>query len=338
MNKELNIQQLVSYLTGNCSKEEQGLVEQWLALSNDNMMLFDEYKQVWDSTSVINDSCLINVDKSWEDFKDRANFDETVSVETTGDRKPFNVKGIVYHVARVAALVAIVFGLYLLFDKESKIETQSYTAGIVPPDSPFVLPDGSGIIMNEGAKIDYPEHFNSNIRYVDFEGEAFFDIAHNPEKPMVVATGNVRVKVLGTSFNLCNCIDTDEIVVYLESGKILFYSVDDIDGSVLEQIILHPGQKGVYDKKTGLITKHQFIGNNHMAWKTGVLEFVKAPLPDVVKVLEKTYGIKIKSEIPLVDYQLTARFNNETPETVFQSLQIVYGLDYEIDGDLVLIY
>lgn len=338
MNKELNIQQLVSYVTGNCSKKQQESAEQWLNMSNDNMMLFDELKQVWDLTAANNESCLIDINKSWGDFKDRANFNETITVETVKNRKSFSIKSLLSKAARVAALIVIVFGLYLLFDKGNQVETLYYTAAIAQTDSPLVLPDGSNVIMNKGAKIDYPEHFPSDTRYVNFKGEAFFDIAHNPEKPMVIATDNVRVKVLGTSFNLCNCIHTDEIVVYLESGKILFYSVDNTDGSVLEQIILLPGQNGVYNKNTGLITKHQTTNNNHIAWKTGVLEFVKVPLPDVIKVLEKTYRISIKSEISLIDYQLTARFNNETPESVFESLQIIYGLNFKINGNSILIY
>lgn len=57
MNRELNIQQLVSYLTGNCSKKKEQKVEQWLTMSNENMMLFDDFKQVWDATAVNNDPC-----------------------------------------------------------------------------------------------------------------------------------------------------------------------------------------------------------------------------------------------------------------------------------------
>ncbi len=338
MNRELDIQQLVSYLTGNCSKKEQGLVEQWLNMSDDNMSLFDEFKQAWDYTSVRNDSCLIDINNRWDDFKKRANFTEEIPVEVVENSTSFSIKGILNYAASIAAVIVVVFGLYLLFDKGNQAGTLSYTATVAQLDSPFVLPDGSDIIMNRGAKVEYPEYFSSDIRKVNFKGEAFFDIAHNPDNPMVIATDNVRVKVLGTSFNLCNCIGTDEITVYLETGKILFYSVDIIDGSVLEQIILLPGEKGIYNKSTGLISKHEFTNNNHTAWKTGVLEFVNAPLPDVIKVIEKTYSISISSDKVLSDYKLTARFNNETPESIFESLQIIFGLDYEINDNSVIIY
>ncbi|MBC8321314.1 MAG: FecR domain-containing protein [Bacteroidetes bacterium] len=337
MNKELNIQQLVSYITGNCSKKERELVELWLGTSNENMLLFNEFKMVWDASAPQNASCLIDIDKSWNNFKKQAFFTEETLEENTDVSKGFSLKKVIYYASRVAAMIVILFGLYFLFDNVKSVETHSYTAATAQLDSPFVLPDGSNIIMNKDAKIDYPDRFSSDIRYVDFTGEAFFDIVSNPQKPMVIAADNVRVKVLGTSFNLCNCINNDEITVYLESGKILFYSVDITDGRMLEQIILYPGQKGVYNKNTGLITKHQITDNNHTAWKTGALEFIKAPLPDVIKILEQTYRIKITSHISLDNYLLTARFNNETPESIFESLQIIYGFNYEINSESILI-
>ncbi len=337
MSKELDIQQLVSYLTGNSSKKTEAKVEQWLMMSNENMMLFDDFKQVWDSTAVKNDPCLIDIDKTWEDFKKRTNFAETASVKITEKRKPTITRAFRYYAVQIAALVIVVFGLYLLIGKEKPVNSITHTATLAQLNSPTILPDGSEVIMNKNARIDYPEHFSSDMRHVNFKGEAFFDVVSNPEKPMIIASDNVRVKVLGTSFNLCNYINSDEITVYLESGKILFYSVDD-DGGIVEQIILYPGQQGIYNKNSGLITKHNFSDSNHIAWKTGALEFVKAPLPDVMKVLGKTYRVDIKSQISLDDNFLTARFNNETTESIFESLQIIYGFNYKISDDSVLIY
>ena len=337
MSNEFHIQQLVSYLSGNCSKEEQLAVESWLKLSKDNQMMYNEFKQVWESTSVRTNSFLINVDSRWEDFKIRANFKEASHSAIVDNNKQLFIKRFFINVTRVAAVIVFLFGLYLMFDKEKQAETLNYSAAIAQTDSPFVLPDGSNIAFNKGANINYPEYFSSDTREVSFMGEAFFNIAHNPDKPMIIATENVRVKVLGTSFNLCNCLNSDEITVYLESGKILFYSVDSFDGNILEQIILTPGEKGVYNKTTGLITKCQFSDNNHIAWKTGKLEFVNTPLADVVQVLEKNFNINITSQLPLEDYYLTARFKDETPKSIFESLQVIYGFDYKIEGNSVLV-
>ena len=338
MNRELNIQKLVSYLTGNSSVKDEKKVEEWLTMSNENMMLFDDFKQVWDATTVKNDPCLIDIDSTWEDFIRRTNFSETQSIKIADNKKPSNTRVILNYSIRVAAMIVIVFGFYFLINKEKSVDTIMHTAALAQLDSPTVLPDGSNVTMNKGANIDYPERFTSDTRNINFTGEAFFDVVRDPEKPMIIASDNVRVKVLGTSFNLCNYNNSDEITVYLESGKILFYSVDEDDGSIMEQIILYPEQKGIYNKNTGLITKHNFSDRNHLAWKTGALEFVKAPMPDVIQVLEKTYKVEINSQISLLDNLLTARFNDETPESIFESLQIIYGFNYEINDNSIMIY
>lgn len=333
MNKELEIQQLVSCISGNCSLVEQEAVDAWVKLSKDNEVLYSEYKQAWESSSVKKQSMLINVDKRWEDFKRRTNFDEVAKPE-----KQFTLKRFLINASKVAAVVVFVFSIWMMFDKEKQADTIYYSSAIAQNDAPYILPDGSQVILNSNAEINYPEAFTSDIREVNFKGEAVFDIAHNPEKPLIIATDNVRVKVLGTSFNLCNCNGSDKITVHLDSGKILFYSVDEVTGAMLEQTVLIPGEMGVYNKATGSITKSDFVGNNHNAWKTGQLDFVNAPLTDVVHVLEHTYNVKINSSLQLNDYHLTACYNDETTESIFESLQVIYGFDYTIKDNVVSIY
>ena len=336
MNKELDIQQLISYLTGNCSSDEQMKVEQWINLSEENKMLFDEFKLVWENSGSNVDSFLIDVDKSWSKFKVLADFKEEIDATTIVDTK--KTRNVFLSISSVAAVIVVLFGLYFILNMNQEVKDLSFTATTTQNDSPVLLPDGSKVIMDKGAKIVYPEQFASDIRNLNFKGEAFFEVTSNPEKPMIIASDNIRVKVLGTSFNLCNCNNSNEISVYLETGKVLFYSIDNTDGSVLEQVVLLPGQKASFNKTTGLITKQNYTNNNHNAWKTGALEFVKAPMSDVITVLEKTYKIKIDSDESLRDYLLTARFKDETPESIFETLQIIYGFSFEIEGDTVKIY
>ena len=116
-----------------------------------------------------------------------------------------------------------------------------------------------------------------------------------------------------------------------------FSSINREDGTIREQLILMPGQKGVYDKTSGMITKSQFENKNHMAWKTGVLEFEKTPLNEVISSIEQTYKINVVSDRSFENLSLTARFDNETPESIFKSIQTIFGIEYEIDGDTVFL-
>ncbi len=316
------------------------MVEEWINSSDENKMMFEEFKKVWELSASKLEPLPIDVDQAWEKFKSLADFkeDKKPQIEIQQPEKSkFQINKFLKVFAQIAAVIIILFGLYFILGTKGKIEKLSVTASADQKSSPVLLPDGSSITMNEGAKIVYPEKFASDVRHINFRGEAYFNVASNPEKPMIIATDNVRVKVLGTSFNLCNN-DNNEISVYLESGKVLFYSVDNTDGTVLEQVILVPGQKAVFNKTTGLISKNEFNNNNFKAWKTGSLDFVNAPLSDVIRILEKTYNLTVESKVELDEQFLTASFNNETPQSIFETLQIIYGFDIEVEGDKVSIY
>ncbi len=333
MYRESEIQQLVSYVTGNCSPDEQQAVISWVKLSKDNEKLYADYKMIWESTNSKKQSNLIDVDAKWEDFKSRSNFEEELEVA-----QKFTLKRFLLNASKVAAAVILMFSVWMLIDNEEVAETVYYTAETTQLDAPYLLPDGSKVVLNNNADLSYPEYFSSDYRSVGFNGKAFFDIAHNPEKPLIISTDNVRVKVLGTSFNLCNYEGNDEITVYLETGKILFYSVDPENGNTLEQIVLDPGEKGVYNKLTGNISKSYFTDENHRAWQTGVLDFVNAPLTDVIPVLEDNFEIKVSSDISLSDYRLTARFEQETTESVFETLETIYGFKCDVVKNKVSIH
>jgi transmembrane sensor len=337
MNKEFHIQQLVSYVSGNCSDEEQMAVELWMQLSEDNMMLYDEYRLVWDSTSARNTSKLIDIDSRWEDFKVRTDFSPVENL-IPGTKKSSFSRRLLYNFSQVAAALVVLFGLYFIFNNEKTIESVLYTASSTQSANPVLLADGTEVNINSGSEISCPSEFSSEFRKIELLGEAFFNVAHNADKPMIIATGDVRVKVLGTSFNLCNCANSNEIIVYLETGKILFYSVDNSNGKILEQVILAPGEKGVYNKVTGLITKSVFTDNNHIGWKTGIMNFVNMPLSDVINVIENTYNVEVETELSLNEYYLTARYESESPESILKSWQIIYGFEYNIEDNKISLH
>jgi len=334
-NKEFNIQYLVSFITGNCSTQEQKMVEQWINLSVDNTLLYVEFKKAWETTSINNDNCEIDINRAWTNFKVLADFKEELSPQIA--KSKISKRRIYYYAARIAAVVMFSFGIYFLFNNEKPIDTVRYSSVDEQSNLPITLPDGSKITVKNGEEVEYSEDFSEGFRNVDFKGEAFFEVVSNPEQPMIIACENMRVKVLGTAFSLNNCKINDEISVYLQSGKLLFYSVDK-DGSIINQVSLKPGQKGIYNKNSGVICKFEMADENCIAWKTGVLEFVNAPLIDVISAIENTYNIKVRYKYSIRDYLLTARFSNETPESILESLNVIYGFNYEIRDNKILIY
>jgi len=339
LKKQIKYQDLLgNYFSGNCTEEEKARVETWLNQFPDIQAVFDDYNHVWKVTSLENNMAEVEVEKDWIELNKRIEAVESINEEIFSSRFTIRRK-IVYYAARVAAVLVIAFGFLFLFNYHKNSSSPvniSYTADEVL-QSPLVLADGSEVYLNKGAEIEYPEEFSSETRKINFEGNAFFKVAHNPEKPFIISVGALEIEVLGTSFNLCTCPESDEVILCLETGKVRFSSMNLEDGSVKEQVILMPGQKGVFNKNTGLITKSEVKNQNYLAWKTGILVFDKAPIDEVICAIEQTYNIKVIASQSFDGKSLTARFENETPENIFESLHTIFGIRYEFDGKNVFL-
>ena len=322
------------YLSGNCSEEEKVIMETWLKQSKENQATYNAYKQVWEAAANGIQEENLSIDQGWEELNRKIAVFESADVFKSSQR--FISRKAIYVLARIAAIFLIAFGVYYIFNTVNKQEPATIVQ-IATEDvqQSLTLPDGSEIALNTGSVINYPESFSADSRQIEFEGEAFFNIAHNPEKPFIIRSGELQIEVLGTSFNLHACPETEEMTLFLESGKVLFSSIDLQNGSIREQLILTPGQKGVYNTNSGLICKSDFSNQNYLAWKTGIIEFEKTPLTDVFTVLEKTYNIQVETENSFEDLCLTARFEKETPESIFETIHTIFGINYRINGQTV---
>ena len=336
MKEKFNISLLGKYLSGNCTAEEHKTVQAWINSAPENQAVFEEVQKVWMLSGMDDTQLAVDVDAGWSELNKRIRAVEVLQAEIREEKKQ-KTRQLSYVFMRVAAVFILIFGFFFLFNhlnKQKNTPSIVYTASEVS-EQPFVLADGSEVYLNEDAQITYPEKFNAQTREINFEGEAFFKVAHNAEKPFVIHCGEVEVEVLGTSFDLCTCPDDDQITLYLESGKVRFSSLDKDKGTIREQVILAPGDKAVYDKKTGVICHSQFNGQNYLAWKTGVLTFEKTPLTEVFEALENTYNIQINAADTYDEYTLTARFDHESPKSIFKVLHTIFGINYSMDGQNV---
>ena len=325
-------------VTGNASKADASDLQRLIDMSDENKNEFQAYQNIWDVAAELSPKVEFDAEKSWSKMSTLISCVEEIPEEVVASSMTFSKprKQIGYYLARVAAVFAVAFGLYFIFNQSPNFEIVTLASLDSPADS-HLLPDGSSVTLNHESVLSFPEEFAASERLVDFQGEAFFEVAHNPEVPMIIQMENVRVKVLGTSFDLISLKDGKEVTLYLQTGKVLFYTIDPVSEKVLEQIVLLPGQKGVYNKTTGQISRENYAKDNFFAWKTGVLVFEKTPLSEVFEMLEKTYNIQISSPNYYQDYLLTATYDNETVESIFESLEIIFGVPFALDGQQVIL-
>jgi len=195
-----------------------------------------------------------------------------------------------------------------------------------------MLPDGSVVSLHAGSQITYPAAFDSKIRKVELKGEAYFEVTHDKTKPFVVASGDARIEVLGTKFNVNTKKAAGTMEVVLTSGKVsVFYNK-----SPQENVFLNPGEKAVLLTEQKQISKSTNTDPNYMAWKTRVLVFDNETLSEVINTLQNVYQTPVKLADPnLSGCRVTASFNDQSFASVLQVLKETLDLQVKQNGKVV---
>lgn len=333
---KINKKLIASYLTGNCPAVDKSRVEQWIKASDKNAELFEQYKTIWTFTAPVAEVPSFDGKMALGKVHQRIEMMEK-SPSMTFSRKPRKIHVAYRYAASIAAILVITFSTYFFLLHQNTIETTTFTAEEKVLD-PIILPDGSKVYLNKGTTISYPEVFDRSDRQVTLTGEAFFEVKTDPEWPFNITADNLGIKVLGTSFNVNAGTGIETVEVTVQSGKVLFYSFDSQSGQIYEQIILAGGEKGIYYKKDGLIARTIPENNNCIGWKSGVLEFDNTPLPEVLNSLENTYNLHFICDRNFDQLLLTARFDQEEPENIMETLELIFGFKTEKSGNQIRIF
>ena len=193
----------------------------------------------------------------------------------------------------------------IVFNTSNKIKT-------------VLLADGSTVILNKNSSIEYKNTFNGT-RHLELEGEAFFKICRNEEKPFVVKTKNVTTKVLGTSFNVA---DTDSIVnVVVATGLV---QVSDANNSVL----LKPNQGVKYNRKTQSFSTENTLHELSMAWFKETIYLEKISMKKLADFIKTSYGTGfyfISKDTENVQMSITIK-RNESIENIIKKINYISEL------------
>jgi putative anti-sigma factor len=197
-----------------------------------------------------------------------------------------------------------------------------------------VLPDGSKVWLNNAATLKYPREFSEKERNVYLEGEAYFEVTKNRHKPFTVQSDAIRVRVLGTTFNLKSDKRCRIAEATLIEGEI------EVKGNKEEgQIILTPGQRAELNKNNGRLTVKQVDAKLDAVWHDNLIPFQKADIFTITKALERFYDVKI---ILSPDIQTGKTYSGvlkrkSNIESVLKSLQNSIPIDYKIVGNNIFI-
>jgi ferric-dicitrate binding protein FerR (iron transport regulator) len=201
----------------------------------------------------------------------------------------------------------------------------------------LVLQDGTDVWLNANSVFRYPNDFSgSRKREVYLEGEAFFDVSHNEEKPFVVNAAGLSIKVLGTAFNVRSYAGDPVVETTLVRGKVTLATSDE---DPAHSVTLRPNQKALFSKNSKRIALEEAANAETVTgWRNGWMIFDNKPFSYIKDTLERWYNVTIDmQDEKSLSCTFTARFKDKSLEEVLEIFRNTESINYWIDGDHVTI-
>ena len=237
------------------------------------------------------------------------------------------------YVAIVAVILSIGWGGFrLIRSNQEKVLTYTEVHVKNGEHKRIILPDGTSVTLNAGSYLRYPREFITDVRRIEMNGEAFFEVTRDEEKPFLIHTKDADVKVLGTSFNV-KAFDMDEqLTVSVQTGKVQV----DLPEAMMR---LLPDEQFVMDKTKGEFQKRNEDARLSTVWIKGGLYFNRTPIRTVVNELVRMYNRTIEFA-PGAEYNdyIYGERDNKSLEAVLKSIQYSTDIKYRIENDKIVLY
>ncbi len=307
--------------TGQSTIDEDQQLQDWEQDKAVHQAYADDLSSIWKASAEQIPSFQPDVEASLARFKARINQEEinqtpahTLSDDSSNRWMRIAAAVLIIVVAGFVGNKMMASDEEMLFVQTTSEETKS-----------IQLVDGSEITLNEESSLSYPAHFKGDIRQVELNGEAFFDIERKPDQPFTILTTHTQITVLGTSFNVRSELDESTTAVNVATGKVQLTSK-----KTNESIILTKGDEGVYNHRSQILNTSTYPSTNAASWLDGRLTFNKTPLTVVVQDLEYYFDVDIDIEnTQLEQCKYTSLFNTPKLMDILELLTTAFDMELE---------
>lgn len=314
---------MAQYFEGSISVEEEKVLQGWLAQSEENQKVFNSTKKLWNVSEKVTPR-QFNIDAAWKKVAKRTSEKE----EVTDNSVLIKLRPFLY---RAAAILVIGFlSLFVYLQLNNSVNDVEYLA--TKAKTELYLPDSSFISLNKSAVLTYPERFNNDERRVKLEGEAFFDVTHDPKKPFIIEAGSIEVTVLGTEFYVVALPESRKVEVTVKSGKVKVQSLVSKENRILtaKETVTY-----LFDNEAFLEKKE--LNQVNYDWNNNLLVFKNEPLDQVFQVIEKEFDVVIDFNQNLSKCNISSRFETSDAEEVIKQICLLFELEYSRKSNKYLI-
>ncbi len=317
----------------------------WRSKSEINGLLYEEVVNDASFRDLIKKGKWENNSKQWQYILSK--------IEIPKNRKYTIGRNKIRFISAAAAVILILLTVALgyYYSGFNNFRKEQLAVGYTTIFSPrgqrtsVILPDSTRVWLNSGSTLKYSTDYNLKIREVIAEGEAFFEVKKNPDKPFYVLANEIRVKVYGTSFNVKAFPEEKTIETTLIEGRLSITPLA-FASNQAKEIFLKPNEKCIYVKKSGAVNLESGKKNSldkeagnlkainkvtirknistevESQWKDGKLVFENESFSELAIKLERWYDVKVHFvDSKIRDYKFTGSFDKETINQAMEALK-----------------
>ncbi len=299
------------YFEGKTSDEQSRLITEWLKQENANLLHYQRICRLYE----------INL---WNKKPEREKAAKKVATR----------RSVIRETLKVTAFIALGYFLHQQLNVQKEdVEMQSVW---VPAgqNSQVILADGSKVWLNAGSVLHFPTRFSDKQRLVSLEGEGFFDVQANKDKPFIVSTSTYQIKAIGTTFNVYAYGESPAFETSLLTGKV---EISDYEHK--QTITLSPGNRAVL--ANGKLRSLPVQEMDHLLWREGILYF-NGPLEDVFDKLELYFDVNIViNDTNKKKYKqlCTGKFRTRDGlKHILHVLQLTHRFSYTVDDEKNVVF
>ena len=317
-------EQLVTWLSGEGKEQtmEDPNLSAWLAEDESHPKAFKRYQQIWEGASSYIEPETFSTQAAWNKV------DRQIRHRQRTLRILWNVG---YTVSGMVASLLILFALsqWGIFDRQPDSSVRLVAA--YGSRSEATLPDGTVVKLNSGSDLTYTYHKASHTREVQFEGEAYFDVAKGEDPFVIQMHDDLRLTVHGTSFNLQAYPNESSVEAALVEGCIELEHAN-------QKLRMAPGEMAAFDKQTKALKPLEGNATHAYAWLEDKLYMDNLSLAKISKYMERRYNVQITLEEGLAErYHYNGVLNEATVSDVLYVLSRMSPIQYSVKGKQIRI-
>lgn len=314
---------IIGYLQGRLNKQETDLFYSWVNDNEDHKKLFFETKAIYDTC--ISGNKTIDINKSWQRLLRKKK-------RVSSARNMWQSFGPYAAVACFAVLITS--SVFYFLDNEPKKITARYVGGDGLQADVVELPDGTFVSIGSKTTFYYESDYGKKDRIVHLEGEAYFEVAKQKDKPFIVEVKNQSIEALGTKFNVMAYPSDSLFTTTLLEGSVKLTTGNNNNRSVLK-----PNQQLVYNNIRNSIAVANVDASQFTSWTTGYYYFPEQTLKAILYRLSHVYGITFDVQSETLNQKVfTGTFyRGQSVKNIMEIISLSIPIKYQINDRKVTI-